>query len=159
MVKLTDAIEAHKLLQEYSKAKPRITILVVPEQFSRRIVIAKYLAERLCREEGAILSVTEIGVWPSVEIPGWYQRLRRSEGLEESLADHSTEVIAPEDMDYLKAAICACSLQSWDFFLISKTEQVFIFQSHDEVLEIVTPYKKLRASISGDLESIGMRAV
>ncbi len=67
-----------------------------------------------------------------------FTRLRSSEGFPHSVQEVRAERVGPEEKGYLECLV-ACALYCfWDFYLISLTEPLTVFASHDEWMAVIS---------------------
>jgi hypothetical protein len=97
------------------------------------------------------------GVWPSVEVPGLYQRLRRGEGITASLRDKPCDIFTAEEQELALCLLSVAVCQIWDVMLVTAGGRRIIHCSHDEYLMVLRSDDEFRTKLEHHWEVLGCR--
>ena len=89
-------------------------------------------------------------------VPGLYDRIRKSAGVEKLVDQYPVELITAEDSDYMICAIACCFFNVWGFQIVAPDGGLTVVHSHDEVLCIGGSNSKKRAETEELLLDFGL---
>jgi len=101
--------------------------------------------------------VGDWGVWQSVEVPGLYERLRRSEGIAARLIDKPCEVFASGETDLALCMLAVAVCQAWDVLIVTDEGKRIIHCSHDDYLMVLRSDEEFRRELESHWEALGCR--
>lgn len=101
--------------------------------------------------------VDDWGVWQSVEVPGLYERLRRSEGIAARLIDKPCEIFTANEEELALCLLSVAVCQVWDVMLVTAGGRRIIHCSHDEYLMVLRSDEEFRKELEHHWEVLGCR--
>jgi hypothetical protein len=113
-----------------------------PQDSGRSVALARQILYLISEGPWAFV-VLEHGIWPSSEMVSLFDRLRKSEGIEQGLAEARCEIVELGGEDYLTCAIACGFFFCWSFALISLETKSIFYASHDEWFTVWSPDKRI----------------
>ena len=111
-----------------------VRISYPPEPYRIRF-FAHWTATTLTRQEGALLWITEWGIWPSSENWHLYDRLRHTYGDLCQLHEAPGHLFMDYEAEDLASFLQIAMLNGWGGYLLTTRNDVNAFFSHDEYID------------------------
>jgi hypothetical protein len=106
-----------------------------PRELSRFFWTAHWIASSITYRSPALLWVTEWGIWDSSENGHLYYRLRQSYGDQRLLPEAPGHLFLGYEAEDLASFLQVCMINGWGGFLLTESDYVNVFFSHDEYID------------------------
>jgi len=142
----------------FDQTGPHSLLLTLPTKPYQILYLAWSLLPR--RTDGsldsALLWICQRDIWTEeVERLGErvFDDLRTAWGIKERLADRPGQIYPPEQSSELWMSFVVPMLFGWDAFMVPASQEYFVFNSHDEVISVVTRTEELCQELLRGLEN------
>jgi hypothetical protein len=132
----------------------------IPTDSGRKAALARQISTTVRPgEKNVVVWIAQTGVWPSSENQQLFYALRRSWGEPRSLAEAPYHLFSALDREQLECLLDIVLFFFWDVLVLSPSQAVGLWFSHDEILDLHAGDKAEGALFRGVFEDLNLDAV
>lgn len=122
-----------------------------PHAPHRMFHVAHWSANNVLGGQGALLWITEWGIWPSSENWHLYYRIRGSYGDQRAIHAAPGHMFGAHEMDDLASFLQLAMLNGWGGYVLTEANYANAFFSHDETIEFYSDEQRTVDTIRSSL--------